>query len=569
MGSMRRVLFACFLAFVAAGAATVVASADNISAENLAFSIGPTNYRIPRIFVEGAGLTPSDVARIFDGKAPAPAKERFARLTASRIIIPQIAGETAAAGAAQRFLYKDVVLEKVNSGRIGAARAASLEQTIDRPQGGRVIAHYGPIGARNVDLAQIAHVYGESGAGNQEPMKGVDEDLSVENITLSVPDSGFELRVGRLTATDAKARATNRPLAHWFDDASSVGAPPTPEQSAALALAAMDAIAGFEVGRIEAQDVSASSAGAKPFTLTIKRASLGKIVNSTIGELSMEDLSYFAADSSKATLRRATMRGLELRPLFEQSGRQYPRFAHIDLAGVDANLPDPTVGDVAREKFRIVFGALDLGAYRDNAPTRISSRLDHCVIDLTERAGAPADAQLIALGYKEVDLSWALDGEWREKEQEITLRQAMLEGKDMGRVAFTATLENVSPLLFSPVPVLARAAAVSALAKRLDASFEDMTLIDRTIDAEAKSRGVDPAKLRSDYAVSTTAVILAFFDNDEKARPLAEAIGKFVASPKQLRLHLQSAKGIGFLTAMTSKPSEILQLIDIEAKTTR
>jgi hypothetical protein len=229
-------------------------------------------------------------------------------------------------------------------------------------------------------------------------------------------------------------------------------------------------------------------------------------------------------------------------------------------------LPDASVSDAAREKFRVAAGFVDLGAYRDGAPTNVSSRVDHWIIDLTARGGAPADAQLIALGYKEVDLSWAFDGQWREKEQELVVRQATLEGRDMGRVEFAATLANVSPLVFSPNPILSRAAALSMLAKRVDASFENTGLIDKTLDLEAKSKGVDAAKLRADYAVSAAALITSFFEGSDKARPLADAVGKFVASPKQLRLRLQSAKGVGVFDAMTSKPSEILQGVDIEAK---
>jgi predicted DNA-binding transcriptional regulator YafY len=166
-----------------------------------------------------------------------------------------------------------------------------------------------------------------------------------------------------------------------------------------------------------------------------------------------------------------------------------------------------------------------------------------------------------------VDLSWIVDGEWREKEQEFVVRRATLEGKDMGRIDLTATLANVSPLVFSPSPIVARAAALSVLARQLDASLENVSLVDRTIDLEAKSKGVDPAKLRADYATSAEALVLAFFDGSEKARPIAAAIAKFVASPRQLRLRLQSAKGIGVFDALTSKPSEILRSADVEAKT--
>jgi hypothetical protein len=567
MRGVIRILFVGFLALaIARGAPLPVFAAENSSAENLSFSVGPTTYRIKRIDAEGAVLTAADLARIFDAKELTPLKERFARLSATRIVIPEIAGETAAASAKQEFVYRDVTLENVVAGRIGRLRAASLEQAIDRPQGGRVNARYGPISAENIDLAQIAHVFAEARADDKEPLKSIQDAAVVENAVLTVPEAQLELRVARLVAKGVKARAASRPLSRWFDVAATMGPTPTDEQSAALALTAMEAIGGFEIELIEAQDVSASAAGTKPFTLKIGRATLAKAVDAVLGEVSIDDLSYAGADSSKVALRHVALRGLELRPLFEQNERRFPRVAHMELAGLDANLPDASVSESAREKFRIASGVADLSAYRDGAPTRVSARMDHSIIDLTERGGAPADAQLIALGYKEVDLSWAFDGEWREKEQELLIQQAMLEGTDMGRVNLTATLANVSPLVFSPNAVLSRAAALSVLVKRVDATFENMRLVDKAIELEAKSKGVDPAKLRADYAVSAEALILSFFEGNEKVRQAAEAIGKFVASPKHLNLRLQSANGVGSFDALTSRPSEILRSVDIEAK---
>jgi len=565
---MKGHLIAGLLACAAAGGAAMAGS-GTISAENLAYVVGPTTYRLARISVEGSTLTPAVINRIFDSTEQALSKDRFAPLTASRIVIPEISGETETTGLKQKFVYRDVVFENVTSGRIGKARAASFEQTADIVGRGRVESRYGSINARNVDLVQLAHIYSESSSADKEPIKTVQDEISLENIAVTAPESRLELRVARIRAQDIKGRATRRPLGNWFADANAASSAPASEQAAALVVAALDAMGAFEIGLLEAQEVSGSTAGAKPVAITIKHAALGKIANSAIGEGSLEDLSFSSTDGSKVVMRHAAMRGLELRPLFDLSGARFPRIAHIDLAGLDANMPDPSAAEAAREKLRIASGSLDLGAYRDNSPTQVSSRVEHCVIDLSERAGAPADAQLIALGYKEVDLSWTLDGEWREKEQEIALRQASLEGKDMGRIELSAQLSNVSPLLFSPVPALAHAAAITAEAKRVDANFENMTLIDRTIAAEASSKGVDPLKLRSEYAGAATLLISTFFDNNEKARPLATAIGAFIQDPRKLRVTLQSAKGVSLLSAMMSKPSDVLQSVDIEAKATK
>lgn len=566
MRKTTRVLIVGLFAFAIAMISAPVLGVEKIVAENLSFKLGPTDYKIKKLEAEGAALSAADIAKFFDAKEIVPAKERFARLNATRVVIPEIAGETAAAGAKQQFVYRDVVLENVVAGRIGAMRASSLEQTIDRSQGGRINAHYGPISAKNIDLTQIAHIYGDARADDKEPMKPVQDDVVIENASLAIPDAQFELRIARIIGKGIEARATDRPLSQRFDDIAAIAVAPTAEQSAALTTTALEAIEGFKIGFIEAQDIVASGAGAKPYTLKIARVTLAKVADSVIGEVSIDDVSYAGADLAKLNLRRAALRGLEFRPLFEGGERRFPRVAHVDLSALEADLPDPSVSDAAREKFRVATGFADLGAYRDGAPTSVSSRVDHWITDLSARGGAPADAQLIALGYKEVDLSWAFDGQWREKEQELFVREAMLSGRDMGRVEFSATLANVTPLLFSPSPILSRAAALSMLVKRVDATVVNMGLVDKTLDLEAKAKGVDPAKLRADYSASAAALITAYFDGSDKARLLADAVGKFVASSNQLHLKAQSAKGVGVIDAMTSKPGELLQGLEIEAK---
>jgi hypothetical protein len=540
--------------------------------KDLTVTLGPAVYRIRRLEAQGTTLSEPELAQIFDQKDATLAKDRFARLNAKRIVIPEIAGEAEAVGVKQHFVYRDLVLENVNAGRIGALRAASLEQTADRPKGGRIEARYGQIICKNIDLAQIAHVYGEARADENEAVKPLQDEVAVESATFAIPDAQIEFRVARISMRGLKARAFLRPPSAWFAQASD-GAAPATEQSAALAVAALNAVSGLEIEGVEARDLVltgvAAGPGGKPYALKFGRVKLSNLAGSVVGDLSIDDFSFASEQLGDVKLRHVALRGFDLRPFFEQSERRFPRLAHIDVSDFGADLMDQEAGDSAREKFRLAAAEADFSAYRDGVPTKFVAKVERFVIDLSASAGAPADAQLIALGYRDIDLSGTLEGEWREKEQQFIVRQATLDGRDMGKLQLSAILTNVAGLVFSPNSAIARAAALAVLLQRVEASFENKGIVEKTLELEAKTRRADPAKLRADYASAAEAVVSALFDGSEKGRIIGGAVAKFVATPKQLHLRLESARGVGALDALTSNPGEILQGLDVDATATQ
>ena len=125
-------LFRFILAALAAFFAGVIARADAIApSEGLTIEIGAMVYRIPRFTVQGGTPTGGDLARLVDPKDKTPLDERLAHLTAARVVIPEISGEAKPGERQMRIVYKDVVLEDVAAGRIGAFHAASLQQSAD------------------------------------------------------------------------------------------------------------------------------------------------------------------------------------------------------------------------------------------------------------------------------------------------------------------------------------------------------------------------------------------------------------------------------------------------------
>jgi hypothetical protein len=572
---LSRVLLAGLaLAASTAGAffvATASATENTSIVTDLTITLGPTVYRIPRLEAQGTMLSERELTQIFDQKDATPVRDRFARLNAKRIVIPEIAGEAEAVGVRQHFVYRDLVLENVNAGRIGALRAASFEQTADRPKGGRIDARYGQIIGKNIDLAQIAHVFGEVRAEN-EAAKPLQDEVVVDGASYAIPEAKIEVHIGRMSMKGLKARAFLRPPAGWFAQPPDGAALPA-QLSAALALAALDAISGSEVEGVEARDLVVTGVAAgpngKPFALKLGRVGLSNLADSVVGDLSVDDFSFASEPLGDVKLRHIALRGFDLRPFFEQNERRFPRLARIAVGDFDADLTDREAGDGAREKFRLAAAEADFSAYRDGVPTKFVAKVERFAIDLSASAGAPANAQLMALGYREIDLSGTLEGEWREKEQEFIVRQATLDGRDMGKLQLSAILTNVAGLVFSPNSAIARAAALAVLLQRVEASFENKGIVEKTLEFEAKTRRADPAKLRADYASVAEAVVSGLFDGSEKGRIIGDAVAKFVATPKQLHLRLESARGVGALDALTSKPGEILQGLDVDAEATQ
>ncbi|MGA9825047.1 MAG: hypothetical protein WBQ53_09480, partial [Methylocystis sp.] len=167
--------------------------------EGLVVEIGAMVFSIPRLTVEGGRLTGADLARLADPKDKTPLDERLARVTAKRIVIPEIRGESKAGARETRLVYKDVVLEDIANGRVGALRAASMEQSAKGP-GGAVEARYANLSAKGVDPRQLAHVLAFARESDKEEAKTIEEEAAIERVTLAFPDAGIEIHAGPVAA---------------------------------------------------------------------------------------------------------------------------------------------------------------------------------------------------------------------------------------------------------------------------------------------------------------------------------------------------------------------------------
>lgn len=547
---------ALFAAFAAPAAESAIAL------DNLTFSLGATTYRIPRLELSGSTLTAAELADLFKGDEKT-VDGRLARLSAKSLVIPSVSSETASAGVTERRQYRDVRAEDIRAGRIGALRTAGLERTVEKSNGGSV-ERWGATLAKGVDLRQLVHIALAVRADPQEALKPLVEEESVESVAFEDKGERLAVTTGRITMTGVKARALASPAAQLLERLGKYD-PDKPESDPALPKDLVDAISSFSVASLDIRDLAANGKGEpaeKPYSAKISRVAAGRIADARVGDLSLDGFSMRSSDGGVIALAHVGLRDARLASFVDNP---IPLIGHIEVKGLEGDLPDARMGETARMKFSLAGAEADFKDVREIAPTRFSARMDNLSIDLAARGEAPSTAHFLALGYRSLDLSAALAGEWREKTQEAVFAPLRFEGKDMGAATVDVTFGDVSSAVFSTMPIVAKAAALASSLKSVALTVEGGGLIDRVLALEAKQDKKPIEKARADYAKSAATVATALLGGGDKAKKVADALSAYIMTPKRLHVRLSSQKGINALDVLGKNFADLFESMEVEA----
>ncbi|QGM98346.1 hypothetical protein [Methylocystis parvus] len=554
---------------LAAGAALLApfaaleAAEGNLVLDNVTLALGGTTYRIPHMELTGATLTAAEFGDLLKGDEKA-ADGRLARLSAKSLVIPAMTAESVAGGETARMSYRDVRAEDIRAGRIATLRTAGAEQTLDKADGGSERIALGPSAAKGVDLRQLVHMSLGVRLDPQEALKPAIDEESVESVTLQEKDERVTVKTGRITLKGVKGRALASRPSEIMERLEKY----EPDKSAAdpaLLKDLIDAVSSLDVASIEIRDIVANGKGEpadKPYAAKLGRLSAGRIANGTIGDFAFEDFSLQSSDGGRLSLARFALRDARLASFFDNP---IPLIGHIEAKGLSGDLPDIRASETSRMKFGLAGAEADFSDLREIAPTKFSARMDDLSIDIASRGETPSTAQFLALGYRNLDLSAALAGEWREKTQEAVFAPLRVVGKDMGALSMNVTFGDVSGAVFSAMPVVSKAAALASSLRSVALTVEGGDLVDRVLALEAKQAKKPLDKLRADYAKSAGTAVAVLLGGGEKARRIGEAVSAYVLKPTRLSVRLSSQKGVGALDALAKQPADILESLDVEA----
>ena len=217
----------------------------------------------------------------------------------------------------------------------------------------------------------------------------------------------------------------------------------------------------------------------------------------------------------------------------------------------------------------LTFGAGDPAKPVNAIPTNIRIGLQNLDMALPSNSTDDGVKELVALGYKDIDISLVAAATWNEAASEITLNEVSFQGQDMGNVGLTGRIGNVGKDLFDADTAIATVALVGAKAKALDLTVENKGLFERYMTMAAKEQKTTPESLRRTYAAAAAFVVPAMIGSSEQAQALSQAIARFIAKPGKLTINATPKDPAGFGIAeavVMPDPKAILDRLNISAK---
>ena len=596
--AVRRIGRACVLAapFVAAGTAGLVASAvpgpggaavaqaGAVTLQNVTLDLGSIVYRIPKAELVGTSLSQAELAALFDKSAAEPLSARLARLSARQVTIPELVMTQRVGEGSRSTVYRDVVARDIVNGRFAALASAGARIEIAGRPTGTVAGTTGRTTIQDFDAAQAARVYEGKAAPGSVPMTRIYDSFALEDLAVSDP-KGADVRVARLSGKDFSARPSRESWAETMRLLEQHGgtldqAPPV--DRARLLTAIADLFDSFAIGSVEAMGFEVRNPKeqgvARIARVGFTGASAGKPADAR-----MEGLEV-TADNGRAKIGTIAFTGFSFKPTLdglkalsdkpltnvdpEQLRALIPTIGSVRLSGLDFDVPNKD--KPGRENIR--FGIRDVEVTADKPlngiPTNLVTALRNLTLSLPPDATEDGIRELVAMGYRSLDLSFLTSAGWNESGNELQLREISLSGLGMGSATLRGVLGNVTRDVFSPDSTVALVALVGATARSLELTVQNGGLVDRALAEAARKQGKSADDLRRELGVAAAVGIPAVLGGSPAAKNLGQAVARFIAKPGKLMVSAKAREPAGLGAsdfALLADPQAIFDKLEVTA----
>ena len=569
------------IALSALGLMAMEAPAHAARVENLSYDLGGIKVVIPSVETSGGSLTDGDLRAILDPQDSATLAQRLARANASAVSVPQVIFEMA---PGVRLTYRDIKLVNLANGLIDAASAAGASADLPDPKGGTLSARYGAMSIRKLNLGLMLRIATGVRTDPNEPLASLYEDFTADGFEMKSPD--VDIAMGRVSGTGIKGRPFSMPLADIMRMAQQDPKVPLPaEDGRKLATLLADMMQSFEFGQVEARDFLVRVKTDEKGEVGIGRIFMGGVAKARFGEIAYEDFRIVMPDG-KARIGRFALRDLDLSRTFATMGELarkgdlkgaeedpralLPTLGLIEMTGLDFDVPDTTGKGNSADGKRILFtlGRFEIGArgFIEGIPTALNVRLQDFIFPLPSKSADDDLQQLVAMGLNRLELSHNMDLAWTEAAQELGLKDYSVRLPGLGALKISGTIGNLTKDLFSKNLALAQATALGALVKSLDINFENLGGVEKGIALQAKQSGQSVQDVKQMLVAGAAVGIPAMLGNSSASKAVGNAVAKFLAEPKTLRISARSREGLGASDLMMlSDPMSLLDKVEITA----
>jgi hypothetical protein len=567
-------------------AAEGVAGGNSVTLDNLTLDYGGAVVRVPKIEFSGASLTRAELLALFDKNATEPLSPRLAKLSAKRVSVPELVVEQQVGPQRQVTRYRNLVASDIVSGRAASivSEGAAFEA---KGSDADVTGTMGRLAATDLDLAGPIRVYTERAGETRSELKRLYGAFSLDDFTVTT-EKGVRVKVAKVAGKDFFARQTKQSLMELIKG---LGTLETPEKPSAADQAKMFAtVAEFydamQMGLVEATGIEISDPNKKePVAGRIARISYTGGKAGQPADMRMErmeigsdkgkariDLIAFTGFSFESTI--AGMRTLGTKPLQDVDVASLrslvPTIGTIQFSGVDFDVPNEKAKEPKAENIKFSVKSMEITADKplNGIPTNLRLGMEGFHFPLPPDTTEEGLKDLVAMGYKALDLSWMTAASWNEAANELQVREVSLRGAEMGSASLKGVLGSVSKDVFNPDSAIALVALLGATVKNADVTIQNGGLVEKLLAREARKQNKTPEQLRTELGAAAAVAIPAMLGNSPSAKSIGQAVARFAAKPGKLTISAatKDPAGLGVADLATlGEPAAILGKLDVTA----
>ncbi len=563
------------------GAAAVLAQAS-VTVENISFKGDAGGVTIPRIVVEGSSASQAEIQALFDPKLTATLGARLAQLSARSVTIPSIEVTQIMPQGNGFTTYRNLVLRDI---RAGVAAESTVDQ-ISTSVKGKPDAKDAPdfdvttsgVVMKGIDLGLFARfVFDKAQPG--ETLKVALAEQKVGQTRYKIGNVAT-VTVAEITSTDLRLKPLMTPLSEirsLTEGQARSGQAPDPQAAIGMAV---DLLGSMSFGEIRMKGLTgdATPPGKPPV-----RFGLDQMVMASSGGQSRFQMQGLKAGSGadRFDMAEAAVEGLDLSATLAalqgaagpangmatlDPAAMIPKISAVRFAGLDIDVPDmKNVGQRVRAKLGLF--ETKMANHVGPIPADVAVTIDRLQMDIPADTKEKGLQDILAMGYKALDLSAKYDQAWNEAAKTLTIKELSLKGGGMASVSAKAEIGNVPREIFTLDKAVASVAALGAAARSLQISVINDSLFEKLIAKTARDSRRKAEDVRAELAAGATMMVPMLLGDHPAARPIGAALGKFVAEPKNLRIEVKAkGEGLGATDFLAvSNPMDLLKKVDITA----